>query len=211
MAKQYTLTSAFTPIEESSGIIYNAGSADVELASDTNQKEGQGLILRSGCAQEFSGKVYARARYTVYNGTTMETATVNVVDFSRKVKGGGSGSTTSQVTEKTVALATGVTCKKGTLLGYKAGGYVLADNKDATTLTGVALAMEGSSNGSVKVLLRGDYAVDGLADGSSVYVGTSGAMTTTVPTTSGQYIKCVGVVHGNILDFAPSEIAVQIA
>jgi len=93
MAKQYTLTSAFAPIEESSGIIYNAGSADVELASDTNQKEGQGLILRSGCAQEFSGKVYARARYTVYNGTTTETATVNVVDFSRKVKGGGSTTT----------------------------------------------------------------------------------------------------------------------
>lgn len=83
MAKQYTLTSAFTPIEESSGIIYNAGSADVELASDTNQKESESLLLRSGCQQDFAGKIYARSK------DLDDEAIINVVDFSARGKGGG--------------------------------------------------------------------------------------------------------------------------
>lgn len=87
MAKQYMLTSAFTPIEESSGIIYNAGSVDVELVSDTNQKESEGLLLRSGCQQDFAGKIYARSK------DLDDEAIINVVDFSARGKGGGSTTT----------------------------------------------------------------------------------------------------------------------
>ena len=57
--------------------------------------------------------------------------------------------------ERTVSLAEGVTCSRGTLLGYKAGGFVKADQKDFTTMADVVIALGESHNGKVKVLEQG--------------------------------------------------------
>lgn len=113
--------------------------------------------------------------------------------------------------ERTVTLAEGVTCSRGTLLGYKAGGFVKADQKDFTTMADVVIALGDSRDGKVKVLEQGQYAVQDLPDGNTVYVGEDGAFRTTPPNTSGSFVKVVGYIEGNVMQFHPDSLAIQLA
>lgn len=113
--------------------------------------------------------------------------------------------------ERTVNLAEGVTCSRGTLLGYKAGGFVKADQKDFTTMADVVIALGESHNGKVKVLEQGQYAVQDLPDGNTVYVGEDGAFRTTPPNESGSFVKVVGYIEGDVMQFHPDSLAIQLA
>lgn len=113
--------------------------------------------------------------------------------------------------ERTVNLAEGVTCSRGTLLGYKAGGFVKADQKDFTTMADVVIALGDSRDGKVKVLEQGQYAVQDLPDGNTVYVGEDGAFRITPPNASGSFIKVVGYIEGDVMQFHPDSLAIQVA
>lgn len=113
--------------------------------------------------------------------------------------------------ERTVKLAEGVECGRGTLLGYKAGGFVKTNNRDYTTLQDVVIALESSHNGKVRVLQQGQFAVNSLPDGATIYVGEDGAYRSTPPNTSGDYIKVVGTIEEDVLQFHPDSIAIQLA
>lgn len=113
--------------------------------------------------------------------------------------------------ERIVSLADGVTCSRGELLGYKKGGFVKADMNDYTTLGDLVITLAASSNGKVKVLQQGQYAINDIEDGRTVYVGEAGAYRSTPPNQSGNYIKVVGMVEGDVLHFAPDTLAIQLA
>lgn len=113
--------------------------------------------------------------------------------------------------ERTVKLADGVSCTRGTLLGYKAGGFVKADMHDYTTLADVVIALADSHNGKVKVLEQGQYAVTEALDGRTVYVGEDGDYRTLPPNTAGVYVKVVGYIEGDVMQFHPDSLAIQLA
>jgi hypothetical protein len=112
--------------------------------------------------------------------------------------------------ERDVTVAAGVNCKRGTLLGYKAGGYVLADNTDYTSLQGLVLALGEPTDNKVHVLARGAYATNEFDDGKTCFVGTNGAVVTAYPNVSGNYVKVIGFMEGNTLQFQPDSIAIQL-
>lgn len=113
--------------------------------------------------------------------------------------------------ERDVTVDAGVNCKRGTLLGYKAGGYVLADNTDYTSLQGLVLALGEPTDNKVHVLARGSYATNEFDDGKTCFVGTNGAVVTAYPNVSGNYVKVIGFMEGNTLQFQPDSIAIQLA
>lgn len=113
--------------------------------------------------------------------------------------------------ERDVTVAAGVNCKRGTLLGYKAGGYVLADNTDYTSMQGLVLALGEPTDNKVHVLARGAYATNEFDDGRTCFVGTNGAVVTAYPNVSGNYVKVIGFMEGNTLQFQPDSIAIQLA
>ncbi len=90
MAKQYVLTPKLQKITETAGTIYNAGRDNVELASSSDAKQGEGIPLLSGQKIPFAGTVYARA----IDGAGTE-AVINVVDFNQ---GGSSNQVNAAVT-----------------------------------------------------------------------------------------------------------------
>ena len=113
--------------------------------------------------------------------------------------------------ERFVTVAAGVNCKRGTLLGYKAGGYVLADNTDYMSLQGLVLSLGEPTDNKVHVLARGAYATNEFDDGKTCFVGTNGAVVTAYPNVSGNYVKVIGFMEGNTLQFQPDSIAIQLA
>ena len=113
--------------------------------------------------------------------------------------------------ERTVNLADGVSCTRGTLLGYKAGGFVKATMSDYTTLMNVVIALGDSHNGKVKVLEQGQYAMQDEADGKTVYVGEDGVYRTTPPNIAGSYVKVIGYIEGDVMQFHPDSLAIQLA
>ena len=123
MAKQYRVGTAFTSIDESSGIIYNAGATDVELVSDTNATEGQGILLRSGTAQSFNGTILARSK------DLDDDAVLNVVDFSPAASGGSSGGS-SKGGSSVKTYASGTAYTKNDLVAYGSKLYLVV--KDYT-------------------------------------------------------------------------------
>lgn len=113
--------------------------------------------------------------------------------------------------ERVVKLADGVSCTRGTLLGYKAGGFVKASMRDYTTLADVVIAQTHSQDGKVKVLEQGQFAVEDAPDGRTVYVGEDGVYQTSPPSTAGLYVKVVGHIEGNVMQFHPDSLAIQLA
>jgi hypothetical protein len=81
MATNYTLTTAFTAITETSGTIQNVGNESVELASSTNAVAGEGIVLNPSEKRSFKGALSARSMGDAG-------AVVNVVDFTEAGEGG---------------------------------------------------------------------------------------------------------------------------
>lgn len=113
--------------------------------------------------------------------------------------------------ERVVQLKDGLRVTRGTVLGYKQGGYVRADMNDYTTLQDLVLALSDSNEGKVNALERGQFAINDLPDGATVFVGTDGQFRTTMPNESGNFIKILGTVEGNVLQWKPDTLAVQLA
>ena len=116
----------------------------------------------------------------------------------------------SVASTKTVKLANSVTCSAGQVLGYKAGGYVIADTKDSDSVRYVVLAIENSSNGTVKVLTQGEYALSSYDDGTTLYVGENGTIVSSMPKMENASIKIVGISLGEKIMFDPDSTVVQI-
>lgn len=113
--------------------------------------------------------------------------------------------------ERTVSLKDGLEVTRGTVLGYKSGGFIKADYNDYSTLQDMVLALEDSKNGKVRVLERGQYAVSELTDGATVFLGADGAYRTTIPNESGNFVKILGTVEGNVIQWRPDTLAIQLA
>lgn len=129
MAKQYKANATtFTPIAETSGIIYNAGATDVELVSDTNAQEGQGMLLRSGTAQSFYGTILARSK------DFDDEAVLNVVDFSPAVSGGGSSGSSTKGGSSVQSYASKTAYKANDLLTYGTNLYLVVKDYTSDTI-----------------------------------------------------------------------------
>lgn len=113
--------------------------------------------------------------------------------------------------ERTVSLKDGLEVTRGTVLGYKSGGFIKADYNDYSTLQDLVLALEDSKNGKVRVLERGQYAVSDLTDGATVFLGADGAYRTTIPNELGNFVKILGTVEGNVIQWRPDTLAIQLA
>lgn len=113
--------------------------------------------------------------------------------------------------ERQVKLADGLEVTRGTVLGYKAGGFVKADLNDYTTLQDVVIALSDSKNGKVQVLEQGEFAINDIPDGMTVFVGADGAYRGTIPNVSGNFIKVLGTVEDDVLIFHPDTLAIQLA
>lgn len=107
-------------------------------------------------------------------------------------------------------MRSGVTCKKGDILSYSAGGFVLADNSSATTSTNIAMAYTDSDiTGNVKtVRLEAIATADTKHDGETVYLGEKGKTTFTPPTARKTVVKPLGFMQKNTFMFNAFETAV---
>lgn len=117
-----------------------------------------------------------------------------------------------------VQLASGVSCTIGMLIGYKAGGFVLADQDDPDTLSDVRIVLANPDDtGKVKVLNRGKFKLSDLpageilADGDTLFVGQQGLYRSSLPDEMGSWIKVVGMIEKDILQFYPDTVAVQLS
>src|SRR5574344_1245023 len=122
-------------------------------------------------------------------------------------------SDTSDYAHKTreVSLADGLTVFDGTLLAYKANGYVLADNKDINTCDNVVIAATDGVNGTVKIIDFGVYTLaDVTHDGMNCYVGNNGEICFGELQGNGIYNKKIGYVEHSHLIFNPSQYAVYL-
>lgn len=113
--------------------------------------------------------------------------------------------------ERQVKLADGLEVTRGTVLGYKAGGFVKADLNDYTTLQDVVIALSDSKNGKVQVLEQGEFAINDVPDGNTLFVGADGAYRDSIPNVSGNFIKVLGTVEDDVLMFHPDTLAIQLA
>lgn len=169
MAKQYKVGAAFTSIDESSGIIYNAGATDVELVSDTNATEGQGILLRSGTAQSFNGTILARSK------DLDDDAVLNVVDFSPAASGGSSGGGSSKGGSSVKAYASGTAYTKNDLVAYGSKLYLVVKDYTADTVENDLTAgniVQVNAGGGVQTYTAGKSykANDLLSSGNSLYL-----------------------------------------
>lgn len=168
MAKQYRIGTAFTSIDESSGIIYNAGATDVELVSDTNATEGQGILLRSGTAQSFNGTILARSK------DLDDDAVLNVVDFSPAASGGSSGGS-SKGGSSVKTYASGTAYTKNDLVAYGSKLYLVVKDYTADTVETDLIAgniVQVNAGGGVQTYTAGKSykANDLLSSGNSLYL-----------------------------------------
>lgn len=188
MAKQYKANATtFTPIAETSGIIYNAGATDAELVSATNQTNGQGLLLRSGTAQSFNGTILARSKD--YD----DDAILNVVDFTLGVGGSVSGGGTSTASAAVQTYTAGTSYKANDLVADGTNLYIVASAFTATTVASDVqagnLVQVNAASGGAKTYATGTAysANDLIVDGSTLYIAAKAftASSTSVDTTNG--------------------------
>jgi hypothetical protein len=108
----------------------------------------------------------------------------------------------------TIPLIDGLTPTIGKLLALTANGYVLADSTDINKLKDIVLCIESKSE-SCSVLEFGYYSTSGLTVGGEIYVGESGDITQTAPTTG--YLKCIGyAISSTIMKFKPDSYSKQL-
>lgn len=168
MAKQYKVGAAFTSIDESSGIIYNAGATDVELVSDTNATEGQGILLRSGTAQSFNGTILARSK------DLDDDAVLNVVDFSPAASGGSSGGS-SKGGSSVKTYASGTAYTKNDLVAYGSKLYLVVKDYTSDTIetdTKAGNIVQVNAGGGVQTYTAGTAykANDLVSNGGDLYL-----------------------------------------
>lgn len=109
----------------------------------------------------------------------------------------------------TVSLVNGLTATAGNLLSLNTSGlYALADSSSVDTLRDIVLCIVGGT-GTCTVIEFGYYTTTGLTAGDALYVGTSGVITNTAPTTG--YVKCIGYALSTTkLKFKPDSYSKQL-
>jgi len=102
-----------------------------------------------------------------------------------------------------------------TLHVHTDGEYVLADASDITTMPCTALAVDVGAGADKEVLLRGFISNSAWTwtIGELIYTSTtSGGLTQTAPSTTGEYAQVVGyATHANVMYFDPSLVMFRIA
>lgn len=96
-------------------------------------------------------------------------------------------------------MKSGVTCKKGDILSYTAGGYILASNNDINKADNIVVATSDSnSSGDVDVSQAITVVTtDTSHDGQTVYLGVNGKYTFDAPTAKNTIIKQIGFFEKN--------------
>ena len=65
--------------------------------------------------------------------------------------------------------------------------------------------------GFAHALEQGEFAINDIPDGMTVFVGADGAYRGTIPNVSGNFIKVLGTVEDDVLMFHPDTLAIQLA
>lgn len=117
------------------------------------------------------------------------------------------------ILHRTVTLKSDLTPVKYKLVSYPATGggyYVYADNTKIKTLQSVYIIVSIDSGNNINIS-KGFEIIDidnfpskGFNDGDTLYVGTDGEITNTIPTTAGAYVKEIGMVEEGDVVFNPS-------
>lgn len=117
------------------------------------------------------------------------------------------------ILHRTVTLKSDLTPVKYKLVSYPATGggyYVYADNTKIETLQSVYIIVSIDSGNNINIS-KGFEIIDidnfpskGFNDGDTLYVGTDGEITNTIPTTAGAYVKEIGMVEEGDVVFNPS-------
>jgi hypothetical protein len=114
-----------------------------------------------------------------------------------------------------VANATITSGRAVQLVGDATNGLRVEHASDVSARAVIGVAIEaGTAGNNIQVLLRGVYRTSTtLTANGLVYVGdTSGGLTTTVPATSGDYVRIVGVAgNSNTVFVNPQFNYVQVA
>lgn len=108
-----------------------------------------------------------------------------------------------------IVLQDGLSCKAGTLLSYKAGGYIYADNSSMSTSDNLMLATIDSLYNVVSAMSSGQFNLNDTShDGEDCYVGVNGQMIFGFPDGDKIYIKKIGYVEGKYLIFSPNKYSI---
>ena len=181
-----------------------------KLAADTNTKINDSIQNTDAKIEERIAALESKINDNIDKKTSGIEKTLEDRIALLEEKIGTMTTENSVASTKTVKLANSVTCSAGQVLGYKAGGYVLADTKDSDSVRYVVLAIENSSNGTVKVLTQGEYALSSYDDGATLYVGENGTIVSSMPKMENANIKIVGISLGEKIMFDPDSTIVQI-
>ena len=181
-----------------------------KLAADTNTKINNSIQNTDTKIEERIAALESKINDSIDKKTSSMKKTIEdrISLLEEKVK--AMTTENSVASTKTVKLASGVTCSAGQVLGYKAGGYVLADAKDSDSVRYLVLAIENSSNGATKVLTQGEYVLSSYEDGATLYVGENGSIVSSMPKMENANIKIVGISLGEKIMFNPDSTIVQI-
>lgn len=141
-------------------------------------------------------------------GTALEFATSFIMTNSLSGDETYAGIVTSGVASETLAF--------GDLAMYNNDSkWIKADKSEETKVDGQigVVVVSGATDESISLLLMG-YARDNdwsYVTASSVYVGTSGVMSQTLPTTSGDFVRTVGyAISPNIIFFNPDNNIIEL-
>ena len=181
-----------------------------KLAADTNTKINDSIQNTDAKIEERIAALESKINDSIDKKTSDIGKTLEDRIARLEEKIGTMTTENSVASTKTVKLANSVTCSAGQVLGYKAGGYVIADTKDSNSVRYVVLAIENSSNGTVKVLTQGEYALSSYDDGATLYVGENGTIVSSMPKMENASIKIVGISLGEKIMFDPDSTVVQI-
>ena len=197
-AMDFTRSNAF-------GTVANIYSSDLTITGDVTFSGASGTVTFSG---DTSG-----IAYTDISGTP--TIPTNVSDLTND-----SGFITAanslegiylDIVTRTSAYGNGSfegwhvfygsgTLSTGKIYSYGASGWVAIDNSaEATTkgLLGFAKGTSPTTDGLVTSGILGSSAFSSFSAGDILYVGSSGALSATAPTTSGRFVRVVGYALGS--------------
>lgn len=185
MAKQYKVNSEFVSIDEQKGTLYNIGSTDAEVVSETNPTKGEGLVLRSGLVVPFASGVLVRSM------DDDDPAIINVVDFKVSGEGGAAENTTATGVK---TYASGTAYMKNDLVAYGSNLYLVVKDYTADTVENDLTAgniVQVDAATAAKLATPRAIALSGDATGSATFDGSGNAtIATTLARTVGLTDLC---------------------
>jgi len=204
-------------IEDETGLFFSAvigessvtdGSGNEHDGTNGNSPE---YIADHYKHTDFEEDLYVDGKVTIDNDLTINGSIDGVQYYEILSSGGPDLASSGIITESTIDVnSVGISAA---LYITATGNYEEADADAAATMPCVALALE-TGTGNKKVLLQGYFRNDtwDLTPGGLVYVSAdTGALTQTIPITSGQQVQIVGYATAtNTIYFNPNLMLIEI-